>query len=236
MKLKKFFITAAIALGVALPATAATEGVDYEVLSVEVTPIYKDKIEVTEFFAYWCPTCAYVEPFLSKHARTFASDTVFRQEHIVWDEERDLGFARLAAAVKQTGAGHKANSAIFNAVVEQRINLSDVDKLAQWLPAQTTFDGKKVWDAYNSFSNLPAAKQMGDWTTQYNIKSTPTVIVGGKYHVLFTEKGGVEGGMKTIDELIEKVRQERGMSKPAPKAAPVPVKSWGARLVEAANK
>lgn len=237
MTFKKLLLSATIALGLAMPAAAAIqEGVNYEVASVPVEPVYKDKIEVTEFYAYWCIHCHDLEPILSKHARTFASDTVLRQEHIVWDKENDFNFARLAAAVKQTGMAHQANAPIFKAVVEQQINLANPDILTQWLNAQTAFDGKKVLAAYNSFSNQPAAKQMQTWTETYQIQSTPTVYVGGKYRVIFTKDTGLEGGMKTIDELLDKVRQERGMTKPAPKPAAKPVRSIGASLVQEANK
>lgn len=232
MLLKKMVCVAMLACVSAL-ASAAQEGKDYEVLTSEIAPVQKDKIEVTEFFAYWCPHCHDLEPIMHKHAQTFARDTLWRPEHIVWDDQRDFGFARLAAAVKQTGLSDKANSVILKAVVEQRIDLSNENVLKQWLPAQTAFDGKKVLAAYQSFSNIPAAKQMAAWTQQYNITGTPTVVVGGKYHVLFNN--GYEYGMKTIDELIQKVRQERGMPASAPKTAAKPVKSWGARWIATAN-
>ena len=186
--MKKTLIAVLLACAI-VPAHALTEGVDYEKMPVEVEPVQKDKIEVTEFFAYWCPHCADLEPVISKHVRTFASDTVLRKEHIIWDEGRDFNFARLYAAAKQSGLEHQVTPAVFEAVVRQRINL-------------------------------------GELTAKYGIDGTPTVVVGGKYRVLF--KNGYESGMKTIDELVQKVRQERGMKQPAPKVA---VKSINTSLI-----
>ena len=114
---KKSIAAALMALFVSVPALAATEGVDYKLAEVEVAPLQKDKIEVTEFFAYWCPHCYNLEPVIARHIKTFASDTVFRAEHIVWDKQRDFGFARLAAAVKQSGTKVQANPFRF---VQQR--------------------------------------------------------------------------------------------------------------------
>ena len=70
---------------------------------------------------------------------------------------------------------------------------------------------------------------MKTWTNQYEITGTPTVIVGGKYKVNF-QQIGFDAGMKVIDELVQKVRDERGMKAPA---AAKPVRSLGARF---ANK
>lgn len=84
----------------------------------------------------------------------------------------------------------------------------------------------KLISAFESFGSQTQAKQMGELTAKYGIDGTPTVVVGGKYRVLF--KNGYENGMKTIDELVQKVRQERGMKQPAPKVA---VKSINASLI-----
>ncbi len=67
-----------------------------------------------------------------------------RREHVVWgDEMKPL--ARLAAAVEMVGESDKANSHIFDAMVNQKINLADTDTLKKWLSEQTAFDGKKYW-------------------------------------------------------------------------------------------
>ena len=43
------------------------------------------------------------------------------------------------------GESDKANSHIFDAMVNQKINLADTDTLKKWLSEQTAFDGKKYW-------------------------------------------------------------------------------------------
>lgn len=218
----------------AFQAAAATEGVDYQLAKPQFAQVQPDKVEVLEFFAYWCPHCHDLDPVILKHSKTFAADTYLRTEHVVWDPNRDLGFARLAAAVNQSGLKYSANPLIFDAVVKQKVNLGNPQVLAKWVEGQSAFDGKKLMAAYESFSNQTQVKQMAAWTGEYNIEGTPTVIVGGKYQVLFNN--GYAAGMKTIDELVQKVREERGMPAPAARAAAKPVKSLGASLVKAVAK
>ncbi len=226
MKFNQLIIAAALGLGLSSPALALTEGKDYETLPKAMPQVQADKIEVLEFFGYFCIHCKNLDPIILKYSKQLPADAYFHADHVVWDREGHFGFARLAAAVNQSGLKQQANPAIFNAVFEQQIDLNDTAVTAQWLSSQTAFDGKKVLAAYNSFSNQTQATQMESRTQEFNITTTPTVIVGGKYKVLFPN--GFAAGMTTIDELIEKVRQERGLKTPAPKAAVKTPKSKGA--------
>ena len=128
-----------------------------------------------------------------------------RQEHVVWgDEMKPL--ARLAAAVEMAGESDKANSHIFDAMVNQKINLADTDTLKKWLSEQTAFDGKKVLAAFEAPESQARAAQMEELTNKFQISGTPTVIVGGKYQVEFKDW---QSGMTTIDQLVDKVREEQ---------------------------
>lgn len=229
MKLKTAL--AGIALSALLPvsAQAAEEGRDYTVLPKPIPQQQADKIEVLEFFGYFCVHCYHLDPVLLNHTKTFAKDTYLRTEHVVWQPEM-LGLARVAAAVDDSGLKRQANSAIFQAVYEQKINLADSATFKQWAQAQKSFDGKKLIAAYDSPASLNRAKKMEELTVAYRIGSTPTVIVGGKYQVKFGNDWNA--GMKTIDELVEKVRGESKTRTEDGKSAP---KSKGASFARSAN-
>lgn len=188
----------------AVPAPL-TEGVNYTVLSTPIPQQQAGKVEVLEFFGYFCPHCANLEPVLSEHIKTFKDDTYLRREHVIWgDEMKPL--ARLAAAVEMAGESDKANSHIFDAMVNQKINLADTDTLKKWLSEQTAFDGKKVLAAFEAPESQARAAQMEELTNKFQISGTPTVIVGGKYQVEFKDW---QSGMTTIDQLVDKVREEQ---------------------------
>ena len=229
MKLKTAL--AGIALSALLPvsAQAAVEGKDYTVLPKPIPQQQADKIEVLEFFGYFCVHCYHLDPVLLNHSKAFAKDTYLRTEHVVWQPEM-LGLARVAAAVDDSSLKLQANSAIFQAVYEQKINLADSATFKQWAQAQKSFDGKKLIAAYDSPASLNRAKKMEELTVAYRIGSTPTVIVGGKYQVKFGNDWNA--GMKTIDELVEKVRGEGKTRAEDGKSAP---KSKGASFARSAN-
>ena len=128
----------------AAPA-ALTEGVNYTVLSNPIPQQQAGKIEVLEFFGYFCPHCAHLEPVLSEHTKTFKDDTYLRREHVIWgDEMKPL--ARLAAAVEMTGESDKANSHIFDAMVNQK-NQSSRYRYPEknGCPSKLHLTAKKYW-------------------------------------------------------------------------------------------
>lgn len=189
-------------------AYALTEGEDYIVLDKPVPRQQSGKIEVLEFFGYFCVHCHHFDPLLLKLGKALPSDAYLRTEHVVWRPEM-LGLARMAAAVNLSGLKYQANPAVFKAVYEQKVHLEDRAVAGKWALSQKGFDGKKLMRAYDS-PEAAAALKMQKLTEQYGINSTPTVIVGGKYRVIFNN--GFDGGIDTIKELLAKVRAERKLS------------------------
>ena len=235
MKLKMRWIATGVAFLLAANAQAAlVEGQDYEVMAKPVPQLQKDKVEVLEFFGYFCVHCYHLDPILLKHAKAWPNDVYLRSEHVVWQPEM-MGLARVTAAVNQSGLKMQANSAVFKAVYEEKRNLMDPATFKQWAASQTSFDGKKLIAAYDSFSNQAEAKKMADLTQEYQIEGTPTVIVGGKYKMKFTAGNDWNANMQKVEEMILQVRTERGMKAPAVKAAPA-IKSKGASIARAANQ
>ena len=231
MKTKHTLLAGVLTLALAASAQAElVEGKDYTVLSKPLPQLQSGKIEVTEFFGYFCVHCYHLEPVMQKHSKKWASDTYLRPLHVVWQPEM-MGLARVAAAVNSSNMKYQANLPIFRAFYEEKINLADSATFKKWAAAQTSFDGAKLIAAYDSFGNQAQAKQMADLTVEMNIEGTPTIIVGGKYMMRFSG-GDWNVSMNKVDEMIAKVRQERGMKAPAAKAA---IGNTGAAIAKAAN-
>ena len=131
MKLKALLLSALTVFAVTAAQAKAVEGTDYIVRSNEIKPVQSDKIEVTEFFGYFCIHCQHLEPIIEQQSKRFASDTVLRQEHVVWQPAHQT-LARLAAAVKSTGLSRQANQAIFKALMDGVV--TDETSLKNWIP------------------------------------------------------------------------------------------------------
>ncbi len=222
MKLKALLLSALTVFAVTAAQAKAVEGTDYIVRSNEIKPVQSDKIEVTEYFGYFCIHCQHLEPIIEQQSKRFTSDTVLRQEHVVWQPAHQT-LARLAAAVKSTGLSRQANQAIFKALMDGVV--TDETSLKNWIQQQPY--GSRLLAAYNSPQSAAAAQTMQQQTVTYNITKTPTVVVGGKYELTNSQN------MAVLQELIEKVRAERGMPAPAPRTV---VRSRGAAIAGQANR
>ena len=222
MKLKTLLLSALTVFAVTAAQAKAVEGTDYIVRSNEIKPVQSDKIEVTEFSGYFCIHCQHLEPIIEQQSKRFSSDTVLRQEHVVWQPAHQT-LARLAAAVKSTGLSRQANQAIFKALMDGVV--TDETSLKNWIQQQPY--GSRLLAAYNSPQSAAAAQTMQQQTVTYNITKPPTVVVGGKYELTNSQN------MAVLQELIEKVRAERGMPSPAPRAV---VRSRGAAIAGQANR
>ena len=237
MKIKH--IIAGLAFSVSFIATASADvtlGKDYTALQKPIPQLDKDKIEVLEFFAYNCIHCKNLEKDLAAKVQNLPADTYFRPVHVVWDEGY-TNLARISAAVSASGTKQQANPAIFAAIFDKQVDLRNPTVFKTWINTQGAWS-KKMLAAYNSPTNVAEAQAMERITLEYNIDSTPQVIVGGKYRLKMGSNHAED--MQKLDELIAKVRQERKMPAPAAKpAAPKPAKvafiGTGAMLAAKAN-
>lgn len=190
-------------------------GKDYTVLQKTIPQLTKDKIEVLEFFAYTCIHCKNLEQELSPKVQNLPTDSYFRPVHVVWDDGY-TNLARISAAVSASGTKKEANPAIFSAIFDKNVDLRNPTVFKTWINTQGAW-GKKLLDAYNSPTNVAEGQAMERMTLEYNIDSTPQVIVGGKYRI--KSSGNYAQDMQILDKLIAKVRQERKMPAPAAKPA-----------------
>ena len=198
-------------------AIEPVEGQDYTVVNSGIAPLEqnKDKIEIVEFFSYTCSHCRSLDSVLRNYAKTLPQDTVFRSEHIVWDEGTYLSLAKLKSAVSKLHLENQLNAPIYKALFDENIDLSISNNLATWLNSQSNIvDSKAFMDIYNSFSVATDANRMKELTERHDIRATPIVIVGGKYQIKDPRN------TKLISALVEKVRKERNMADP--KTLPTP--------------
>lgn len=231
MKLKAWLLCGLLVLSASVSA-AIVEGKDYITIKKPIPALDANKVEVIEFFSFTCVHCKDLEPILRQHAKTFPSDVRVRSEHIVWDDTT-LSLAKIQVAINATGTQNIVPPLVFDAVFNKRLNLADPAVFKDWIAKQKGFDTAKFLAAYESFGINAQAKKMGQMTIDYGIDSTPRIIVGGKYEVQVTQ--GFLAAMPVIDELIVKVRQERGLKAPSTKKAELP-KSKGAAFARPASK
>ncbi|MFN6961208.1 MAG: thiol:disulfide interchange protein DsbA/DsbL [Rhodocyclaceae bacterium] len=213
MKLVKLAI-AALAVGAFIlpPALAAdpVEGRNYQRLQMPQPTEEAGKVEVIEFFWYGCPHCAKLEPLLKNWVKQLPADVGFRKVPAILSDKWAPG-ARLYYTLEAMNLLDKLNDAVFDAMINQRINLNDESVLLDWV-TKKGIDRKAFADTYKSFSVEAKVRKAAEMTQEYGFSGVPALVVGGKYSP-GPELQSYEHMLQVADFLIAKNRAE--LKKPA---------------------
>ena len=197
------------ALAIASPARAAEarlrEGVDYVRLGRPV-PQSQPGIEVVEFFSYGCPHCNEFEPVVRKWRSTLPKDVRFRRVPISFGRANWAALAKLYLTVESTGDLAKVDEAIFRAVHEEKLPLSNDKAVIDWAVKRVA-DPKKFTEMYQSFGIQTMARSAEQTGADFGITGVPSFGVAGKYLVVAKEAKTREEVLATVDRVVEMARQ-----------------------------
>ncbi|WP_126447446.1 thiol:disulfide interchange protein DsbA/DsbL [Sulfuricystis multivorans] len=213
MKLAKIAF-AALAIGaLALqPALAAdpVEGRNYHRLQMPQPTEANGKVEVIEFFWYGCPHCAKLEPLLEAWVKRLPADVSFRKVPAILSDRWAPG-ARLYYTLEAMNLLDKLGGAVFDAMVNQHIDLGNESILLDWV-AKQGIDRKAFADTYKSFSVEARVRKAAEMTQEYGFSGVPALVIGGKYSP-GPELQSYEHMLQVADFLIARNRAE--IKKPA---------------------
>ncbi|MCP5236708.1 MAG: thiol:disulfide interchange protein DsbA/DsbL [Zoogloeaceae bacterium] len=167
------------------------------------------RIEIIEFFHYACPHCRDFDPLLEAWLVNLPQDVSFKRVPAIWGNPKLKQLARLYYTAEATGDLHTLHGGVFAAFQSSKIPLDTEPGVRDWV-ASKGINADKFMAAYKSFgiqSKLSRAEQVA---RNYRIQGVPTMAVDGKYTTSASLTGSHENTLVVIDELITKVRSERG--------------------------
>ena len=182
---RKLFIAVAAAAAMLAGSAFATptapkNGAEYTTLK-NPQPVQAEgkKVEVIEFFMYHCPACYALEPAMLAWVKKQGDKIVFRRIHLplTGDNDPEAHMFLTLEAMKLEDSLHAKLLTTWH--VERRRLKSDADNL-DWA-VKNGIDKDKYLAAYNSFSVVTKLKSAGRVAGTYEVNSTPTLIVNGRY-------------------------------------------------------
>lgn len=191
--------------GLAWAQGGPVEGRDYKKLDKPL-PVAPGKIEVVEFFGYWCPHCNAFEPALDAWAKQLPADQVaFRRISISFRANQEP-LQRLFYALESLGLVETLHRKVFAAIhVERRAMNSDED-IAAFLKAQGA-DAAKVVDTMKSFAVATKVRQSKQQAEAYGIEGVPTLGVAGRWRTAPSIAGTEERALAVASALIAQARK-----------------------------
>jgi protein dithiol oxidoreductase (disulfide-forming) len=180
------------------------------------------KIEVLDVFSYACPACNQFQPILNKLKAALPANAQMTYLPAAFNPTEDWPvFQRGFLAAQILGIAEQSHDAMYDAVWGKG-NLAVIDKTTHRLIPQaqqptiqdlakfyTRFGVKEAefLDVANSFTVNSNIKRADAEVQEYQVDSTPTLIVNGKYRVTPNSAGGY---LQTIDLVLYLVGREKG--------------------------
>lgn len=177
-----FLAAAALAGTTAFAQAGPREGIDYRIVKpVQPTEPPAGKVEVIEFFGYWCPHCNEFEPTMSDWAKRNEAKVQPVYVPIAFQPSM-ANLQKLYYALDAMGKEKELRRKVFSSIhVDRTLGLSpDVGSMAEWAEKQG-IDKKKFIDTVNSFTVQAKVSRANQMAAAYGVDAVPMMGIGGKY-------------------------------------------------------
>ena len=182
-------------------------GTHYTELAAPVNTNDSSKVEVLEVFWYGCSHCFRFEPLIANWEATMPADVDFGRFPAMWNGLMEV-HAQVFYTAEAMDALDVVHEHVFNAINIEGNRLQNEGQIGA-LFANYGINEDEFAKSFNSFSVRTKVNQAKQRMQAYEIRSTPNMIVNGKYLVATGQSVLTQADMLDIvDFLVEKERQQ----------------------------
>ena len=203
-------LAAALFFGPPVGAADLMEDVDYRVIPKQKL-IDSERIEVVYFFYYGCQWCYQFEPLVEDWLKKKPTDVTFRRVPAL-RSTKWVTLTRAFYAFEQMNVLPQLHAKAFRAFHREEVNLQSESSLFDWVANQGV-DRNRFEEVYRSDAVTNRMNESRALTNAFEIESTPSVAVDGRYLTSSGMTGGTAQLMAVVEDLIRKVRDERRQGK-----------------------
>lgn len=197
-------LVAASVFGMTAQAAEPVAGKEYVELSNAVPVSVPGEIEVVELFWYGCPHCYNFEPYVNKWTEKLPADVNFKRVPAMFGGAWDA-HGQMFLTLEAMGVEHSVHAAVFDAIQNQRKQLTKPEDMADFLATQGV-DKDKFLATFNSFAIKGQVQKAKELAKKYEITGVPSMVVNGKYRFDLGTAQGPEGVLNVADFLVAKER------------------------------
>ena len=180
-------------------------GTHYQEIANPVNTNDSSKVEVIEAFWYGCSHCFRFEPLITNWEENKPDYVDFQRFPALWNGLMKV-HAQVYYAAEALDAVETLHEHIFNAINVERNMLQNEPQISALFEEHGVSEAD-FERAFNSFSVRTKVNQAEKRMNDYGIRSTPNMIVNGKYLVTTSENVRTQQEMLDIvDFLVEKER------------------------------
>jgi len=184
------------------------EGTHYIVLPTAVRTADPAKIEVVEVFWYGCSHCFRFEPLIENWEASIPADVNFVRFPGMWNDLMKI-HAQAYFTAEALGKVKELHGPMFEAINVQGNRLQNEQQLSA-LFTQHGVTAEEFSTAFNSFAVRTKVNQAEARMREYQVRSTPNMIVNGKYLISTGEAVPTQQEMLQVVDFL--VNLERSSS------------------------
>lgn len=193
--------TALASLAAPVSAQQFQEGTHFERIPGPDVADSDGVIEVVEIFSYTCPHCKTFETYLGPWHEELPEDVEFQRISIGPEP-----LVRSYYTADVLGILDESHAALFSALHDERRQFRSFGDLAEF-HAQFGVDAEQFESTAESFP-VASRMRMGNASAgKWQVRSTPTVVVNGKWRISPRRGGTFEELLEVTDYLIARERQ-----------------------------
>ena len=208
-------LLAAAALAGASP-TSPREGAEFTLLQESQPTDSGKKVEVIEFFAYYCPHCYAFEPRLAAWVKKQGDNIVFRRVHVPRGEAV-AAQQRLFFTLEALGMLEQFHGKVFKAYHVERLPLLQDEQVFDWA-SRAGIDRARFIDTYRSFGVQAKVRRAQAMMESYRITHWPMIAIDGRFLTspgMLAESGQVGGNdalqatLQVMDVLVARAKADK---------------------------
>jgi len=195
--------------------SAPQEGVEYQTLPSAQPTDTGGKVEVIEFFAYYCPHCYAFEPGLEAWVKKQGDNIVFKRVHVS-SGAAVVPQQRLFYTLDAMGLLPQYHQKVFDTLHVEHMRFANDEQVFEWA-AKNGIDRAKFAGVYNSFGIGAKLRRVDSLMDAYHVEFWPMVVIDGRYVTSPTHagKGMPEGSseaaqqqavLQVMDALVAKAK------------------------------
>jgi thiol:disulfide interchange protein DsbA len=212
--LRRLFCIALTALPLLAAAAAPQEGRQYLTLASPQPTDTGKKVEVIEFFAYYCPHCYAFEPQLAAWVKQQGDNIVYKRVHVTGPAGVQAQ-QRLFFTLDAMGLLGQYHQKVFDAMHVQRLRLGSEEAVLDWV-AQNGIDRARFLETWRSFGIQARVRRAGAMMDAYNVDRWPLLVIDGRWatspsHVNegATEAQQQQATLQVMDWLVDKAKADK---------------------------
>ena len=179
------------------------ENEHYQVLSLaENLRIENEQVEVLEVFAYSCNHCFNFESHLDQYDKAKPNYVNFSRMPVIYNDAYKI-HARIYYAAESLGKLESIHKEVFKAIHLDRKQLMNVNEIYP-LFEKHGVSKSQFENRFRSFAIESKLSRAARLTRKYKIRSTPTLVINGKYIANGTAVRTFEDMLAVTKELAQK--------------------------------